>query len=425
MPRDAFRIAFHAAMSAESSDTGEIMLYGEIVQDYPKWLKEQYPNDQSAVDFDKAVKALKSQGAKKLLLRINSPGGIVTEAVAMRACLTGAGFEDIRIRIEGLCASAATIIASIPGAKVSIAPGSEYMIHNPWTIAWGYASELEKEAEHLHQLEAASRGFYMQKSGQSEEQIKTWMDEETWFNAEDAVKYGFCDELAEEAGAAMPAAACVSGREMTVMKGIYRTVPENIAEKDEPEEPEQTTISQDDLLNPHKPRFPTGEMTEPAECADNTPVSNAAPVAGAATEIHHEEERTTMEIKDINVDQLRAENPALLEQIQQAAIAADRQRQEDIDALTPPVAEYQAMAEAAKRNGTSAMDFHRQIVAAQKQKGAAHQAARAAETAPAQSVTGGATVDDQTKEESDIKAYAQEVAGYAKAYRGSTDGGMF
>ena len=179
------------------------------------------------------------------------------------------------------------------------------------------------------------------------------------------------------------------------------------------------------LLEVDVPRFPTGEMTEPAERADNTPVSNAAPVAGAATEIHHEEERTTMEIKDINVDQLRAENPALLEQIQQAAIAADRQRQEDIDALTPPVAEYQAMAEAAKRNGTSAMDFHRQIVAAQKQKGAAHQAARAAETAPAQSVTGGATMDDQTKEESDIKAYAQEVAGYAKAYRGSTDGGMF
>ena len=41
---------------------------------------------------------------------------------------------------------------------------------------------------------------------------------------------------------------------MTVMKGIYRTVPENIAEKDDPEEPEQTTVSQDDLLNPHKPR---------------------------------------------------------------------------------------------------------------------------------------------------------------------------
>ena len=74
MPRDAFRLAFRANMSAES-DTGELMLYGEITQNLPKWCKDNYPEDKSAIDFDKAVKGLKDAGAKKLLLRINSPGG--------------------------------------------------------------------------------------------------------------------------------------------------------------------------------------------------------------------------------------------------------------------------------------------------------------------------------------------------------------
>ena len=82
------------------------------------------------------------------------------------------------------------------------------------------------------------------------------------------------------------------------------------------------------------------------------------------------------------------------------------------------------MAEEAKKNGTSAMDFHKQIVAAMKQKGANHQAARQQETAPAQQVTGGAPQDTKTTDQ-DIKAYAEEVAGYAKAYRGSADGGMY
>lgn len=132
MPRDAFRLAFRANMSAES-DTGELMLYGEITQNVPKWYKDNYPDDKSAIDFDKAVKDLKKAGAKKLLLRINSPGGVVNEAIAMRAIITGAGFENIDVHIEGMCASAATILASIPDAHVSIAPGSEYMIHNPWT----------------------------------------------------------------------------------------------------------------------------------------------------------------------------------------------------------------------------------------------------------------------------------------------------
>lgn len=132
-----------------------------------------------------------------------------------------------------------------------------------------------------------------------------------------------------------------------------------------------------------------------------------------------------MEIKDINMDQLRAENPALIEQIRQAAITADRQRREDIDAITPPTAEYQAMADEAKKNGTSLTDYQRSLVAAMKQKGANHYVARQLETAPAQNVTGGAAEDGKKDDEKEIKQYAESMAKYAKEYRGSADGKMF
>lgn len=427
MPRDIFRLGYSVRMEAES-DTAEVMLYGQIVEDGPKWWKWS-EEDKSAADFDKAIKEVREKGAKKLLLRINSPGGVCTESVAMRAILGSAGFEEVNIRIEGMCASAATDIATLPGAHVAICEGSEYMIHNPWCYALGNANELEHTIERLRNIEQVSRGFYQKKSGQSEEQIKAWMDEEKWFTAEEAVEYGFCDELLEaEVGGETPAAACASAREMDIMRGLYKTVPAQIAVKDEPAEPEEeerTVLTQDELLLQHTPRIPTGEQTEPAENAGGNPIiSNETSVAGDSTEIKNEEEQAHMDIKDITQEQLLAENPALLAQIQQAAVAADRQRQEDIDAITPPSAEYQAMAEEAKKNGTSAMDFHKQIVAAMKQKGANHQAARQQETAPAQKVTGGAPQDTQTTDQ-DIKAYAEEVAGYAKAYRGSADGGMY
>lgn len=397
MARNVFRLAFRANMSTNDSETGELMLYGEIVQDYSKYYKEQHPNDKSASDFDKAIKELRNNGAKRLKLRINSPGGIVTEAVAMRAALTGAGFERIDIRIEGMCASAATLIASIPDAHVEITPGSEYMIHNPWTFAWGNANDMEKTVNHLRQLEATSRAFYAQKSGQADEQIERWMNDETWFTAEDAVKYGFCDEVSrEEIGNALPAAACVNSLEMATMKDLYKTVPEQIAVREaETEAPQEQTVSND------------------------------ASVAGASAEINDEEDNHSMDIKDITQEQLLAENPALIQQIQQAAVAADAQRREDIDAITPPQAEYQAMAEEAKKNGTSVMDFQRQIVAAMKQKGANHMAARQKETAPAQTVTGGAAEDGQKDEEQDMKQYAESMAKYAKEYRGEASGNMF
>lgn len=403
MERDFFRLAFCAEMSVADKETGEVMLYGQIVRDYGKWHKEQYPNDKSASDFDRAIKELKSKGAKKLNVRINSPGGIVTEAIAMRGILTGAGFEQINIRIEGLCASAATIVASIPGVHVVITPGSEYMIHNPWIWAFGNANEIEKTVEHLRQLEKTSRAFYVQKSGQAEDQIKRWMDDEKWFSAEDAVKYGFADELANEGtGEALPAAACVTSREMAAMCSIYRNVPkDNIAVQPE---------------NPTAPVHTGG--------AETNPVSSEAPVAGASTEITKpKEEHPIMEIKDINLDQLQMQNPALLEQIRQSAVTAERNRQAEIDDLTMPG--YEEMAAKAKADGTSAMDFHKQMVTAMKQKGGIFLQQRQSETAPAAAVAGGAPQDPGRTPQQEIEDTAKDIAAYAKIYADNGDGTMF
>lgn len=394
MPRDIFRLAYNVHMEAENSDTAEVMLYGEIVEDGPKWWKWS-EEDKSAADFDKAIKDVLKAGAKKLLLRINSPGGVCTESVAMRSILANAGFEEINIRIEGMCASAATDIATLPGAHVAIAEGSEYMIHNPWCYALGNANELEHTIDRLRNIEKMSRGFYMKRTGQAEEQIKDWMDAETWFTADQAVEYGFADEVLEaEVKGETPAAACVTSRVMATMRNLYKAVPEQIAEKD----------------------------IEPA--APTPTVSHEAPVAGASTEINqHEEEHDTMDIKDINVDQLRAENPALLEQIQQSAVAAERARQDEIDALTDPG--YEELAAQAKANGTSPADFVKQLVQAKKAKGAGFMAARQQETAPAQNVPGGEPASNHKTEEQEIQDNAKAVAEYAKQYAGSGNETMF
>lgn len=394
MPRDIFRLAYNVHMEAENSDTAEVMLYGEIVEDGPKWWKWS-EEDKSAADFDKAIKDVLKAGAKKLLLRINSPGGVCTESVAMRSILAKAGFEEINIRIEGMCASAATDIATLPGAHVAIAEGSEYMIHNPWCYALGNANELEHTIDRLRNIEKMSRGFYMKRTGQAEEQIKEWMDAETWFTADQAVEHGFADEVLEaEVKGETPAAACVTSRVMATMRNLYKAVPEQIAEKD----------------------------TEPA--APTPTVSHEAPVAGASTEINqHEEEHDTMDIKDINVDQLRAENPALLEQIQQSAVAAERARQDEIDALTDPG--YEELAAQAKANGTSPADFVKQLVQAKKAKGAGFMAARQQETAPAQNVPGGEPASNHKTEEQEIQDNAKAVAEYAKQYAGSGNETMF
>ena len=298
-----------------------------------------------------------------------------------------ADFESVTVMIEGMCASAATLLATIPGANVIIAEGSEFMIHNPMTITWGNAEEIEKDVTLLRQIEEQCHSMYAAKTGQDVEQIKEWMDATTWFTAKDAVKNGFCDELLEK----QPIAACVTPRDMALMKVMYGDIPDQVEAKEETA-PEDITVS------------------------------NGNPVAGLPSEINQKKEENPMELENLTLDQLREGNPALFDQVRQDAVTAERERLSDIDALTVPG--YEEMAEQAKAEGTSAMDFQRQIVAAMKQKGTNFLQARQQETAPAGEVAGGQPQDNAKTEEQEILDDAKAIAEFAQQYA-PVSGGMY
>ena len=377
---EQYQIRF--TMKADNEDA-EIMIYSVIVSD--KWFSDEIDTS----EFDKALKEAKEKGAKNLNIRINSPGGEVYAAVAMRSMVINASFENVRIMIEGLCASAATLFATIPGANVVIAEGSEFMIHNPMTIAWGNAQDLEKTIDHLHKLEEQFHGMYAAKTGAEESQIKEWMDATTWFTAKEAVEIGFCDELL----ASEPVAACVTMADRTVMESLYGDIPEQI----------QTIPNEETALEDE--------------------ISNETPVAGESSEINPgKEEEPEMELENLTTDQLQKGNAGLVDQIRADAIAAERERLADIDALTVPG--YEDIAEQAKADGTSVIDFQKQIVTAMKAKGNAFITARQNETAPAQDVAGGDPVNNGKTEEQEIQDIAKDIATYANGMTDS-DNGMF
>ena len=379
---ESYRLRFTMKTDPKKEDA-EVLIYSEIAD-------EQYWGDETTpTDFDKALKAAKKAGAKRLNIRINSGGGGVYAAIAMRSMIINAGFESVRVMIEGLCASAATLFVTIPEAHVVIADGSEFMIHNPMTIAVGNASELEETVEHLHKMEEQFHEMYAARTGKSTDQIKSWMDATTWFTAKEAVDNGFCDERLETE----KAVASVSPRSMELMKRLYGDIPGQITEQAPEEKPEDK-------------------------------VGNGCPQSGkpSHTDIEKKEEQT-MELKDLTLEQLRDENPDLLRQIQDAAVREERERLSDIDALTMPG--YEDLAEKAKADGTSALDFQKQVVTAMKQKGHDFMDARKAETVPAKAVRGEAAETGLETEEQALKANADDMARYASEYVANGDNSMY
>ena len=124
---------------------------------------------------------------------INSPGGDVFAAAQIYNMLMDYPF-DVTVKIDGLAASAASVIA-MAGTTVEMSPVAMMMIHNPATVAIGDSEEMKKAIKMLDEVKESIMNAYEIKSGQSRDKISKLMDAESWFNAKKAVELGFADKI--------------------------------------------------------------------------------------------------------------------------------------------------------------------------------------------------------------------------------------
>lgn len=146
----------------------------------------------SAANF---VKALNDIDAGVVHLRINSPGGDVFDATAMRTALAQHKARVIA-HIDGLAASAASIVM-LGADEIEIVEGGFVMIHNAWALAMGNADAMRTMGDLLDKIDDSIAGGYARRTGQSKDTIVDWMEAETWFSAEEAVGHKFADRVVE------------------------------------------------------------------------------------------------------------------------------------------------------------------------------------------------------------------------------------
>ena len=136
-------------------------------------------------------------GSGNITVWINSPGGDCVAAAQIYNMLMDYP-HDVTVKIDGIAASAASVIA-MAGTKVLMSPVSTMMIHNPATIAWGDAGEMEKAIAMLEAVKDSIINAYEIKSGLSRAKLSHLMDSETWMDSNKAVELGFADGILSRA----------------------------------------------------------------------------------------------------------------------------------------------------------------------------------------------------------------------------------
>ena len=137
-----------------------------------------------------------------LVVAINSPGGDVI-AGSMIYSMLKEHQGQITVRIEGLAASAASVVA-MAGDIVQMAPTAYMMIHNAWTAEIGDNRAMRATADKLDEIDRGIRCAYQTKTGKSEKEIGKMMDAETWMSAPKALEEHFCDVILYQEEAVMP-----------------------------------------------------------------------------------------------------------------------------------------------------------------------------------------------------------------------------
>lgn len=183
--RSWYRISAVAA-----PDVAELYIFDEIGASY--W------ND-NAVGAKAFIDDLRElpESVKTIRVHVNSPGGSVFEAMAIASALRTEAVDRgraIDVVIEGLAASAATIVTSA-GDTIRMAAGALMMVHAPRGYESGTSSALRKMADVLDTTRDSMIALYRRVSPLSPEALVALLEAETWMTPAEAMANGFITEV--------------------------------------------------------------------------------------------------------------------------------------------------------------------------------------------------------------------------------------
>lgn len=283
----------------------ELVMYGDVMaEDGRDWWTGE-PDGRPAVTSESLNRELEVlRGAERVTVRLNSCGGDLYTGLAIHSVLRSLD-ADVTVRIEGIAASAASVIACA-GDRVVVTPGSIFMVHEGALGLLGYYTGADLRAL-VADMDAGVRamlGVYAAKTGRPEDELREMVEAETWMVGQEIVDAGFADVLEDTGAGDGEAAVEDEGGGEVMVAGVlhdlsrFRHVPDLAA---------RVSASARHTEQTPGASAPVSDMTEPPRAAE-------------------EEGETFM-----NISELREQHPDLVAEIEAAARQSERDRLAAID----------------------------------------------------------------------------------------------
>ncbi|MEY3561865.1 MAG: hypothetical protein RL068_1017 [Actinomycetota bacterium] len=172
-------------------------VFERLLKDRIVWLGSEVRDDNANEICAKILLLAAEDSEKDIFLYINSPGGSITAGMAIYDTMQYVPNDIVTVGI-GMCASMGQfLLSSGTKGKRYATPNTRVLLHQPHGGFGGTASDIQTQAELIMSMKRQLASITASQTGKTVEQVMLDGDRDRWFTAEEALEYGFIDQIQE------------------------------------------------------------------------------------------------------------------------------------------------------------------------------------------------------------------------------------
>ena len=174
-------------------------VFDRLLKDRIIWLGSEV-RDENANEIAAKLLLLAAEDPKRdISLYINSPGGSVTAGMAIYDTMQFVPNDIVTVGIGMAASMGQLLLTAGTKGKRFITPNARVLLHQPHGGFGGTSSDIQTQAQLILDMKRRLAEITASQTGKTVEQVNEDGDRDRWFNAQEALEYGFVDHIRETA----------------------------------------------------------------------------------------------------------------------------------------------------------------------------------------------------------------------------------
>ncbi|MBW4042106.1 MAG: ATP-dependent Clp protease proteolytic subunit [Acidobacteria bacterium] len=170
-------------------------VFDRLLRDRIIWLGSEV-RDENANEIAAKLLLLAAEDAEKdIYLYINSPGGSITAGMAIYDTMQFVPNDIVTVGIGMAASMGQFLLTAGTKGKRYITPNARVLLHQPSGGFGGTSSDIQTQAQLIIDMKNRLAKITADATGHTVDQVNADGDRDRWFNADEALAYGFVDHI--------------------------------------------------------------------------------------------------------------------------------------------------------------------------------------------------------------------------------------